>query len=299
VIHEFTNLPPLTTEQANVVAAVLTAGPSLTDMAEATHYDLARFLDLYTSPEVRAHIAAAKDAATDHATIRLTEAAHTAVDTLERIAENPENDQTERRRAATTILRSLLPRPDGGGVRRVRESDGGGASAHDMFEDLIRTLVQLDAGAVRRVRESDSASSPVPTGEVSNESSSLTEGVRARTTHSNTCCARSRSLTDEVSNEYSSLTQGAIAHDPFESPLHTLAHAGALNPANTSEPARSQSEPTSVHAQSTSPSPLTHANPADPRAAAGQSLNRLDTTGPQAIPKSRALRTAPPRPPPQ
>jgi hypothetical protein len=77
-----------------------------------THYDLARFLDLYSSPEVRAHIAAANATTTDHATIRLTEAAHVAISTLERIAENTENDTTERRRAATTLLRALrAPRP--------------------------------------------------------------------------------------------------------------------------------------------------------------------------------------------
>jgi hypothetical protein len=51
VLHELTNLPPLTTQQANVVAAILTARPTLMDKAELTHYDLAHFLDLYTSPE--------------------------------------------------------------------------------------------------------------------------------------------------------------------------------------------------------------------------------------------------------
>ena len=120
MIHEFTNLPPLTTEQANVVAAILTAGPSLMDMAEVTHYDLAHFLDLYASPEVRAHIRAAHDATTDHAHIRLTEAAHVATDVLETLAQDTDNDKTERRRAATTILRALLPRPTS---RRRERSD--------------------------------------------------------------------------------------------------------------------------------------------------------------------------------
>jgi hypothetical protein len=161
VIHEFTNLPPLTTEQANVVAAILTAGPSLIDMAEATHYDLAHFLDLYASPEVRAHIAAAKSATTDNVTIRLTEAAHTATEVLETLAQNTENDKTERRRAATTILRSILPRSWRGRCHRVREVTEG-ASAQHAFEDLVRSLVQPSGGDARETDGRGPAPSPRP-----------------------------------------------------------------------------------------------------------------------------------------
>jgi hypothetical protein len=149
VLHEFTNLPPLTTDQANVVAAVLTAGPSLMDMAEATHYDLAHFLDLYASPEVGAHIRAAKHAATDHATIRLTEAAHAATQVLETLAQDTDNDKTERRRAATTILRCISPRHERRRHARVSRQTQR-ATEHDAFDDLLRSLVHAAEGSARQ-----------------------------------------------------------------------------------------------------------------------------------------------------
>ena len=300
VIHEFTNLPPLTTEQANVVAAVLTAGPSLTDMAEATHYDLARFLDLYSSPEVRAHIAAAKCAITDNVTIRLTEAAHTATEVLETLAQDTENDKTERRRAATTILRSILPRPDGGGVRRVRESDGGGANAQDAFDYLVRSLVQPGGAGFTRPRESDgasSASSPVPTGEVSDESASLTEAVLAHDAFEH--LLRSVALPDRggVRRVRESDTSSPSPENALS--LAPGATRGADAP-NSSEPGTGEgplrpiaADPSRVRSHARSTATASSQQASKPQAAPPQ-VSRHKSQDPTSRPQSRPTERAPP-----
>ena len=292
MIHEFTNLPPLTTEQANVVAAILTAGPSLTDMAEATHYDLARFLDLYSSPEVRAHIRAAKAATTDHVTIRLTEAAHTAISTLERIAEDTDNDKTERRRAATTVLRCLLPRPGGGGVKRVREFDGGGPRSRNLVRELESILRSHDpgGGGVRRVRESDGggpAPSPRLRGECWGEgSASAQDGL------------------DDLLRTLAQLGGRGVrrareSDAPYPSPERVLSLApGATRGADTSnisEPGTGEGPPrTSAASRSrtSSPSPASSLEASRPQPSHPPQDSNLKTQDPTHRPTERA----PPRP---
>jgi hypothetical protein len=72
VIHEFTNLPPLTTDEANAVGAMLIAEGSLDEIASVTNNDLGTFLDLLASPGVQALLAHARRIATHRAQHRLT-----------------------------------------------------------------------------------------------------------------------------------------------------------------------------------------------------------------------------------
>lgn len=104
------HLPDLTPDQANVVLAMLATDGHLIDAANFTNLPLARFLDLLESPGVQAHLGAAERASRRRARTRLADAAYEAIDTLEHIARDQDHDKTERRRAATTILRALAPR---------------------------------------------------------------------------------------------------------------------------------------------------------------------------------------------
>ena len=119
VTHDFTNLPPLTPDQADVVGAMIASPDAIPDIAEALDIPLGRLFDILASPNVQAHLASAQRALDRRVRLRLAEAAHKAVDTLERIADSPTPNAapagmphdptawlTERRRAATTILRA-------------------------------------------------------------------------------------------------------------------------------------------------------------------------------------------------
>jgi hypothetical protein len=101
------NLPPLTDDESNVVAVYLMSTEPVTLLANQLDMPLGQFLDLLSGPAPQAHIRFARRAAEDRARLRFAEAAHVAAQTLERIAEEPDNDPVERRRAATTISRFL------------------------------------------------------------------------------------------------------------------------------------------------------------------------------------------------
>jgi hypothetical protein len=103
------NLPPLTPDQTNVVIAMLGVDGRLIDAANFTDLPLGAFLDALESPEVRAHLDAAERAARRRARTRLADEAHEAIDVLSEIIRDRDHDKTERRRAATTILRTLAP----------------------------------------------------------------------------------------------------------------------------------------------------------------------------------------------
>ena len=119
--QQFDNLPPLTNEQAAVVGAMLSPHACIHDAACAIDMAIGRFFDLLASPEVQTHLKHIRRSLDQRLNLRLADAAHKAVDCLERIAEsmaphgNPQvaplqgeslSWQSERRRAATTILRA-------------------------------------------------------------------------------------------------------------------------------------------------------------------------------------------------
>jgi hypothetical protein len=104
-----TNLPPLTREEGEAVGAYLTAIGSLVDAADALRIPLARFLDLLASPNVQTHLDHAERMTRRRAEIRAADAACEAVHTLEQISQDTQADPTERRRAATTLVRVLTP----------------------------------------------------------------------------------------------------------------------------------------------------------------------------------------------
>lgn len=107
---DFHNLPPLTPDQTNVVVAMTSVEGRLAEAALFAQLTLGTFLDLLESAEVQAHLDAAERATRRRARIRIADAAHVAVETLAHIAADEQNDKTERRRAATTLLRALTPR---------------------------------------------------------------------------------------------------------------------------------------------------------------------------------------------
>jgi hypothetical protein len=86
---------------------MLCAHGRLDDIAAEFGFALGRFLDLLQAPEVQAHLDAADRAQRRRARARLLDAAQSAADTLQIIAEKTDNDPTERRRAATTLLRAI------------------------------------------------------------------------------------------------------------------------------------------------------------------------------------------------
>lgn len=116
-------LPPLTPQQAAAVAAMLHPHAGIHDAADAVGMTLGEFMQHMAAPAVQTHIRHARRTLEQRVRIRLADAAHKAVDTLEHIVESqspqgsPEVDpgpadptiewQTERRCAATTILRAF------------------------------------------------------------------------------------------------------------------------------------------------------------------------------------------------
>lgn len=106
---ELQHLPPLTPDQANAVAAYLTAEGSLVDASSFMGFSLAEFLDLLAAPNVQTHLDHACKIARRRAEQRAADAAYEAVNTLEEISKNTNADPTERRRAATTLLRAFAP----------------------------------------------------------------------------------------------------------------------------------------------------------------------------------------------
>lgn len=103
-------LPPLTDAEADTLAAYLASPDSLTDLAAQLNLHPSDLIVILSSPSVQAHLEAARTLAELKFTIRALAAREIALQTLETIAADSEADITERRRAATAIIRALAPR---------------------------------------------------------------------------------------------------------------------------------------------------------------------------------------------
>jgi hypothetical protein len=150
VTAEFANLPPLTPREAELVGAMLTPHASIHDVADQLDIPFAQLFDILASPAVKTHLDHIRKSLDTRLRIRLADAAHAAVDTLDEIVRSPTPHgnpnlkptaadatiewQTERRRAATTILRAHAAPRTRPHARRPR-------SRH---EDITRTTRLLD-----------------------------------------------------------------------------------------------------------------------------------------------------------
>jgi len=161
VLHQFDNLPPITSRQANAVDALFSSCASISEAADLADMSLAEFVDCLSNENVRAHVAATRRLVDERARARIAEAAHAAAHALERIAEDPASPAAaasddprdaafllvERRRAASTLLRAyirpLLP------PRRSGRADTTQAAPRDLAPDDIAAinalLARLDA----------------------------------------------------------------------------------------------------------------------------------------------------------
>ncbi len=107
--RRFDNLPPITPRQADALAAYFSALGSLVDVADHARMTLSELLDCLSAPAVQEHIRRARELNSARTHNRIAEAAHGATHVLEQLAHDPELDKTERRRAATTLIRALNP----------------------------------------------------------------------------------------------------------------------------------------------------------------------------------------------
>jgi hypothetical protein len=134
---------------------MLTPHASIHDLADHLDIPFAQLFDILASPAVKAHLDHIRKTLDTRLRIRLADAAHAAVDTLDEIVRSPAPHgnpalrptgadptlewQTERRRAATTILRAhALPR----NRRRARRPNdiAGLTTLIDKLEGLTDTL---------------------------------------------------------------------------------------------------------------------------------------------------------------
>jgi len=107
MIAEYTqfDLPDLTEGAAHIVHAFLSTNEPIDRLAEALGLHLVDLLRILTDPAVQAHIQAATALAEAKADLRVAEARAHAVQVLQSIAIDDSADTTERRRAATAIMR--------------------------------------------------------------------------------------------------------------------------------------------------------------------------------------------------
>ena len=171
VPNDFTNLPPLTHDQTRVVGAYLSAYGTLIEASADAGMTLGAFLDHLAAPEVQAHITHANRMARERAEHYLAESAYAATHTLRVLAENLDADPTERRRAASILLRAhgINTRPT---ARRPKPT----ASDINPLADALRRLENVDAG-------SNAGDTPSVVVDDSNDTSPAGRGRMQKQTH--------------------------------------------------------------------------------------------------------------------